>query len=121
MARKTRTGQTGADRWECRLARSFGFQGRLAMRGLGCDGWNGLMLRVCAAALLAAPLATTAGPAARAADITPAVVYSIGEKFDGSFNEAAYRGAERFKTETKINYRDFVVTNETQFEQAHRR
>ncbi len=91
------------------------------MRKIGRDGWNGLMLRVGAAALLAAPAVMAGGPAARAADITPAVVYSIGEKFDGSFNEAAYRGAERFKTETKINYRDFVVTNETQFEQAHRR
>ena len=91
------------------------------MRKSGSDGWRGLTRRACAAALLAAPAAVVAGTAARAADITPAVVYSIGEKFDGSFNEAAYRGAERFKTETKINYRDFVVSNETQFEQAHRR
>ena len=91
------------------------------MRRIGCDGWNGLMLRVGTAALLAAPAVMAGGPAARAADITPAVVYSIGEKFDGSFNEAAHRGAERFKAETKINYRDFVVSNETQFEQAHRR
>lgn len=56
-----------------------------------------------------------------AADIQPAVVYSMGEKHDGSFNEAAFRGAERFKSESGIDYRDFVVTNETQFEQAHRR
>jgi basic membrane protein A and related proteins len=62
------------------------------------------------ALLAAASLAATA-VSARAADPAPAVVYSVGEKFDGSFNEAAYRGAERFKTETGINYRDFVVTN----------
>ncbi|MBM3568511.1 MAG: BMP family ABC transporter substrate-binding protein [Alphaproteobacteria bacterium] len=64
-------------------------------------------------------LVLAAGTAA--AQIAPAVVYSMGEKFDGSFNEAAYRGAERFKTETGIDYRDFVVSNEAQFEQAHRR
>jgi len=58
---------------------------------------------------------------AMAADIQPAVVYSMGEKHDGSFNEAAFRGAERFKRETGIDYRDFVIANETQFEQAHRR
>jgi len=74
-----------------------------------------------AVTLAAAAILSGTGLAARAADITPAVVYSVGEKFDGSFNEAAYRGAERFKTESKINYRDFVVTNEAQLEQAHRR
>ncbi len=56
-----------------------------------------------------------------AADIKPAVVYDIGGKFDKSFNEGVHVGAEKFKTETKQNYADFEVTNETQFEQAHRR
>jgi len=74
-----------------------------------------------AATLVAAVILAGVSVATKAADITPAVVYSVGEKFDGSFNEAAYRGAERFKTESKINYRDFVVTNEAQLEQAHRR
>jgi basic membrane protein A len=59
--------------------------------------------------------------AATAADIKPAVVFDIGGKFDKSFNEGVYVGAEKFKTETKLNYADFEVTNETQFEQAHRR
>jgi basic membrane protein A len=58
---------------------------------------------------------------AGAADIKPAVVYSIGDKFDGSFNEAAFRGAEKFKADSGIDYREFVVSNEAQFEQAHRR
>jgi basic membrane protein A len=44
----------------------------------------------------------------------------MGGKFDKSFNEAAYNGAERFKKETGIAYRDFEVTNETQREQALR-
>src|SRR5882724_2213628 len=56
-----------------------------------------------------------------AADIKPAVVYDIGGKFDKSFNEGVHVGAEKFKAETKLNYADFEVTNETQFEQAHRR
>jgi basic membrane protein A len=59
--------------------------------------------------------------AGSAADIKPAVVYDIGGKFDKSFNEGVSVGAEKFKTETKQNYADFEVTNETQFEQAHRR
>jgi basic membrane protein A len=59
--------------------------------------------------------------AAAAADIKPAVVFDIGGKFDKSFNEGVYVGAEKFKTETKQAYAEFEVTNETQFEQAHRR
>jgi basic membrane protein A len=59
--------------------------------------------------------------AAQAADIKPAVVFDIGGKFDKSFNEGVYNGVERFKKETGIGYADFEITNETQYEQAHRR
>jgi basic membrane protein A len=59
------------------------------------------------------------GPLA-AQEFSPAVVFDMGGKFDKSFNEAAYAGAERFKKETGIAYRDFEVTNETQREQAIR-
>ena len=58
---------------------------------------------------------------AQAADIKPAVVFDLGGKFDKSFNEGVAKGADRFKSETKLPYADFVVTNDTQFEQAHRR
>ena len=61
-------------------------------------------------------LATSAG----AADFLPAVVYDMGGKFDKSFNQAAYDGAERFKSETGIEYREFEVTNPSQREQAIR-
>ena len=37
-----------------------------------------------------------------AADIQPALLYDLGGKFDKSFNEAAFNGAEKFKTETGI-------------------
>jgi basic membrane protein A len=55
-----------------------------------------------------------------AQEFVPAVVFDMGGKFDKSFNEAAYVGAERFRKETGIVYRDFEVTNEAQREQALR-
>lgn len=58
---------------------------------------------------------------AMAMDAKPAVVYDKGGKFDGSFNQAAYDGAEKFKTETGIEYREFEVTDDAQREQAMRR
>jgi len=60
-----------------------------------------------------------AGPVV-AEEFAPAVVYDMGGKFDKSFNEAAYTGAERFKKETGIAYREFEVTAEAQREQALR-
>ena len=51
----------------------------------------------------------------------PAVVYDMGGKFDKSFNEAAHRGAERWKAESGRPYLEFEISNETQREQAQRR
>jgi basic membrane protein A len=51
----------------------------------------------------------------------PAVVYDMGGKFDKSFNEAAFHGAERYKKETGKNFMEFEIANETQREQAMRR
>ena len=65
--------------------------------------------------------AMTLAGSAQAADVKPAVVYDLGGKFDKSFNEAAYMGAERFKKETGIDYRDFELQNDAQREQALRR
>ena len=56
-----------------------------------------------------------------AQEISPAVVFDMGGKFDKSFNQGVYDGVERFKEETGIEYREFEVTNETQREQAIRR
>jgi basic membrane protein A len=55
---------------------------------------------------------------ASAQDFTPAIIFDMGGKFDKSFNEAAYRGAERFKDEFGIDYLEFEITNESQREQA---
>jgi basic membrane protein A len=73
-----------------------------------------------ARALLALALSVLALFSARAAEFRPAIVYDLGGKFDRSFNEAAYSGAERFKRETGIAYLEFEITNESQREQALR-
>ena len=70
--------------------------------------------------VMAVSLAIGSAPALAAGDFVPAVVFDQGGKFDKSFNEAAYNGAERFKKETGIAYRDFEVTNASQREQALR-
>jgi basic membrane protein A len=62
-----------------------------------------------------------AGGTAVAQDFTPAILFDMGGKFDKSFNEAAYHGAERFKEETGIEYLEFEITNESQRDQALRR
>ena len=57
---------------------------------------------------------------ATAAEVTPALLYDMGGKFDQSFNQAAYDGAESFKTETGIAYLEFEPATEAQREQALR-
>lgn len=69
--------------------------------------------------LHAAALALTA--LAAGAHAQPAIVYDMGGKFDKSFNEAAYNGAERWKKESGKAYLDFEIANEAQREQAMRR
>ena len=49
------------------------------------------------------------------------MVYDKGGKFDKSFNEAAYHGAEKWKTETGGNYKELEMQSEAQREQALRR
>ncbi len=67
-------------------------------------------------------LATAAMSAsAFAADVDPAIIYDLGGKFDKSFNEAAFTGAEKFKTDTGISYAEFEIANDAQREQALRR
>jgi len=70
-----------------------------------------------AAAVLVTSILT--GPVS-AQEFVPAIVFDMGGKFDKSFNEAAYAGAERFKKETNIAYREFEVKAEAEREQALR-
>ncbi|MBV8605140.1 MAG: BMP family ABC transporter substrate-binding protein [Pelomonas sp.] len=67
---------------------------------------------------LSATLGALASPAAQA---EPAVIFDMGGKFDKSFNQAAYEGAERWKKETGQTYLEFEISNDTQRVQAIRR
>ena len=51
----------------------------------------------------------------------PAVIFDMGGKFDKSFNQAGYDGAERWKKEGGKNYLEFEISNPAQREQAQRR
>lgn len=51
----------------------------------------------------------------------PALIFDLGGKFDKSFNEAAYQGAERWKAETGGSYKELEMQSEAMREQALRR
>jgi basic membrane protein A len=68
--------------------------------------------------LLALSLFTGAAALVSAKDFLPAIVYDFGGKFDRSFNQSASEGAERFKKDTGIAFREFEITNAAQREQA---
>jgi basic membrane protein A len=57
---------------------------------------------------------------ASAADPKLAIVYDAGGKFDKSFNQSAYEGAERFKKETNVSYLEAQASSDTQAEQMLR-
>jgi len=79
------------------------------------------MLRLPATLLTAAlALGTVSLGAARAAEITPAIVFDMGGKFDKSFNESVHDGAEAFTKATGVAVSEFEVLNATQREQALR-
>ncbi len=69
------------------------------------------------AVLAVSMLAATSGTASA----SPAVIFDMGGKFDKSFNQGAYEGAERYKAESGDSYREFEVTNPAQREQAIRK
>ncbi|MSU89546.1 BMP family ABC transporter substrate-binding protein [Rhodobacteraceae bacterium 2CG4] len=72
-------------------------------------------------ALLGAAVAFAATTAAFAQDFKPAVIFDLGGKFDRSFNQASFEGAERFKEEFGVDYREFEIQSDAQREQALRR
>jgi len=51
----------------------------------------------------------------------PAIIFDLGGKFDRSFNEAAFTGAERWAEETGGSYREIELQSDAQREQAMRR
>jgi len=64
-----------------------------------------------------AALALTAG----AAMAEPALIFDLGGKFDKSFNEAAFNGAQRWAEETGGSFFEIELQSEAQREQALRR
>ncbi|MEM9432543.1 MAG: BMP family ABC transporter substrate-binding protein [Pseudomonadota bacterium] len=64
-----------------------------------------------------AALALSAG----AALADPAIIFDLGGKFDKSFNEAAFNGAERWASESGGSYREIELQSDAQREQALRR
>ena len=70
--------------------------------------------------LSAAALSTLMMSGAFAADMGPAIVFDIGGKFDKSFNESMFNGAEKFKKESNVAYGEFEIANEAQREEAIR-
>ena len=73
------------------------------------------------AAALAGVALSAVAAFAQSQPIKPAIVYDKGGKFDKSFNEGVFIGAEKFKKETNVDFRDFEPTNDAQIEQALRR
>ncbi len=65
----------------------------------------------------AGAMAIMAGTAAA----EPALIFDLGGKFDKSFNEAAFNGAQRWAEETGGSFREIELTSEAQREQALRR
>lgn len=65
----------------------------------------------------AAAVALMAGAAAA----EPALIYDLGGKFDKSFNEAAFHGAEKWAKETGGKFKELEMQSEAQREQALRR
>ncbi|MFC3053512.1 BMP family lipoprotein [Kordiimonas pumila] len=79
------------------------------------------MKKLCKRLGLGILLATSGIAPSFAEGFAPVLLYDIGGKFDKSFNEAAYRGADRFTVETGTAYHDFEPASETQYEQALKR
>ena len=67
-----------------------------------------------------AGLALCAGAAA-AQDAEPGLIIDLGGKFDKSFNESAFEGAQRWVEETGGDYAETELSNEAQREQTMRR
>ncbi len=78
------------------------------------------MMKKIALGLIATAALTISG-LATAEDFKPAIVFDMGGKSDKSFNEAAFNGVEKFKSDTGIDYLEYEVTKVSEREQATER
>ena len=69
--------------------------------------------------ILSATTALVVGAGAAFAE--PALIFDLGGKFDKSFNEMAFTGAQRWAEETGNSFREIELQSEAQREQALRR
>jgi len=65
--------------------------------------------------------AATFATSATLAVAEPALIFDLGGKFDKSFNELAFAGAERWAADTGNSFREIELQSEAQREQALRR
>lgn len=65
--------------------------------------------------------ATALGLSAAVASAEPALIFDLGGKFDKSFNESAFNGAQRWAEENNATFREFELQSDAQREQALRR
>src|SRR5437016_1123262 len=63
------------------------------------------------------PASPTPAPGAAPAFL-PAIIYAVGQKFDRSFNEAAFGGAERFRVASGVTYLEVEPRAPVEFEAA---
>jgi basic membrane protein A len=71
--------------------------------------------------VVSSALAAAAALLATSAQADPAIIFDMGGKFDKSFNQSAYEGAQRWVKETGKKYMEFEISNDTQRMQAIRR
>ena len=69
--------------------------------------------------IIGSAAAVAIGASAAVAD--PAIIFDLGGKFDKSFNESAFTGAQRWADETGGSFSEIELQNEAQREQALRR
>ena len=65
--------------------------------------------------------AATVATSASFAVAEPALIFDLGGKFDKSFNELAFTGAQRWADDTGNSFREIELQSEAQREQALRR
>ncbi len=78
----------------------------------------GSTLALAAAALPSPRRSVSAQEPGAAIEVVPGIVYAVGEKFDGSFNEGAYRGLLAFREETGRNFLEWQPQSPGEFGQG---
>lgn len=78
------------------------------------------VLKVLKYVICTASVLTLTVVSGQAAEFNPAIIFGTSGKFDKSFNEMAFKGAQQFQAETGVEFRDFEIQAEAQMEQAIR-